>query len=641
MFTREQRFDLVDSRFSGERAKQLATKITQYGRSPGSSGYHAATDLAAEELRHMPLDSFEVSDYPIDDAWEVTEASLDVVSPEPIRLIDLETAGMCVASYSDSTLPGGEVLEVVDVGTGETPTHFDCKDVAGKVVFIHGTTRRPGWWEASSLALRAGARGIITDYMLYQTPGVRTPELVPEAAQLLRLQVRNAPIWAFSIPHRSSVVLKDCLSRGSVKVRAHAVCRNYKGTGKNVAATIKGTDLAHEELLFCAHTSGTKPGGNCAAGVGLVVELARTLASLIEEGALPRPRRSIKFLLVIEAVGPARYLAGQKHRMNDIIAAFTYCSSGNDQCKTKSALCLFRSPDSVPSYINDYLVELMKHSPKDAKWAEIGRTRDLPLVNFVDYYYTPWSDNNRFAAHGLPAPLFMSWPDRYFHSQLLTADVIDPQVIRRCALVAAVSAIELGSAGLAEASAIARTVAAGVIERLAGVASKYRGDSGIASRASRHIAYLLRTGEASISSVSRLSPGNTELEAAVTSAIGQIRSFAGLVSSQFMSGTDPVTPYHTIVPRRLTSGAAGRWSGLSYQELLSIGEEMSQKDPGSGFDSLRVVADEAWNFIDGKRSVADIADCVGFEFDLDVPPNAIHRILQGLERSGKLEFARA
>mgnify|MGYP002685813456 CR=1 FL=1 len=103
MHTRKDHFNLIDQRFSGERAKELATKITQYGRSPGSSGYLAATDLAASELKSMGFDSVEVVDFPINDAWEVNEASLDVISPEQVRLIDSQTAGMCVASWSDST----------------------------------------------------------------------------------------------------------------------------------------------------------------------------------------------------------------------------------------------------------------------------------------------------------------------------------------------------------------------------------------------------------------------------------------------------------------------------------------------------------------------------------------------------------
>ena len=644
MATRQELFKLLDQRFSGARAKELATKITRYGRSPGSSGYLAATNLAADEMRAAGFDFFETVDFPVRDAWEVTEASLDVVSPEQVRLIDLDTAGMCVCSWSDSTAPEGEVLDVVDVGTGETPAHFEGKDVKGKVVFIRGTLRRPGFWEAQKLAIQAGARGMITDYMLYQTPGVRTPELVPNAVQLLRLQVRNKPVWAFSIPHTSSLKLQELLANGPVKVKAHAACKTYAGTGRNVVATIKGTDLAHEELLFCAHTSGTKPGGNCAAGVGLVVELGRTLMSLIREGLVPRPRRSLRFLLVIEGAGTNKYLDDNRGRVKDIVATFTYCSAGNDQQKTKSALCLFRSPDSVGSYINDYLIELMQASPKDAQWVEKDGGLEMSLISFIDLFYTPWSDNTRFGAEKLPAPLFMSWPDRYFHSQLLSADVVDPNVIRRCALVGGVAALELGSAGAEGAARIASTVSARSMERIARTASDYAGAGRNGAKAASHIAYIVNRDVAAIRSVERLAQGEADLRCELETIQKGLEEVAGRAAGQepacCCDGSECCGEYDSIIPKRAIEGRAGRWEGLSYQDLLSIGRELEAADKNSGFGALRVIADEAWNFVDGKRSVADIAQAVGFEFDLDIPAHAIYRLFEGLERSGGLKFER-
>ncbi len=641
MTTRSQLFSLLDQRFSGARAKELATRITHYGRSPGSSGYLSATDLAADEMRAAGFDFLETVDFPVRDAWEVSEASLNAVSPEQVCLIDLDTAAMCVCSWSDSTVPEGEVLDLIDVGTGETPMHFEGKDVKGKAVFIRGTERRPGFWEAQRLAIQAGARGIVTDYMLYQTPGIRTPDLVPDAVQLLRLQVRNKPVWAFSIPRTSSIRLQELLAKGPVRVKARAICKTYAGTGRNVIATIKGTDLAHEELLFCAHTSGTKPGGNCAAGVGLVVELGRTLMSLIREGLVPRPRRSLRFLLVIEGAGTNRYLADNRRRVKDIVATFTYCSAGNDQQKSKSALCLFRSPDSVGSYINDYLIDLMQASPKDAQWIEKDGGLEMSLISFIDLFYTPWSDNTRFAAERMPAPLFMSWPDRYFHSQLLTADVVDPNVIRRCALVGGMAAFELGSAGAHDAVRIANTVAARSMERIASIASSHVREN--AGKAAGHIAYIVDRDVAAIKSVERLAEGDSVLLQELAATEAGLRDFAARAVRNNAVCCDEVAicgEYSRIIPRRAIENRAGRWAGLSYQDLLSIAGELEARDKNAGFQALRVIADETWNFIDGRRSVADIARAVGFEFDLDLPAHAIYRLLEGIERSGGLTFQR-
>lgn len=74
-----------------------------------------------------------------------------------------------------------------------------------------------------------------------------------------------------------------------------------------------------------------------------------------------------------------------------------------------------------------------------------------PLVNFLDMPYTLWSDNKFCPVVGVPSPLLMSWPDIYFHTQLLTADNLDPKVFRRCGLATALTTLELANAGPVEA----------------------------------------------------------------------------------------------------------------------------------------------------------------------------------------------
>ena len=82
----------------------------------------------------------------------------------------------------------------------------------------------------------------------------------------------------------------------------------------------------------------------------------------------------------------------------------------------------------------------------------------IPLVNFTDLPYTPWSDNHYYPAFGVPSPLLMSWPDLYFHTDYLTADNLDPMVFRRCGITTALAALELANAGPSEAQSIMREV---------------------------------------------------------------------------------------------------------------------------------------------------------------------------------------
>jgi len=645
-------FQVVDSYFDAERARKLGVQLTDYYRTPGSQGFFAATELVQDFLQESGPDDLQTFEYPVSNAWEPFEASLDVVSPDPVHLVDYASAPSCLAWWSDSTGPEGERLEVIDVGTGETSANYAGKDLDGKVAFIHGTPRRPAWWEAAFLAAEAGVRGIITDYMLYQIPGVRTPELVPDAVQLLRLRppayFHDRKVWAFSISPRKGKQLRAMLARGRVVVSAHVRCRTFHGTTRNVVATIRGAEYPEEHVLLCAHTSGIKPGANCAEGPALTAELFRAIKAAIDAGDLQRPARSIKLALGAEGPVSDHYLEENEDSLNNILVTLTYCSAGHNQQKTQSTLLLSRSPDSVAHFLNDYLAELAAAAPGEAAWAERVEGQELPLLSMTEHYYTPWSDNTRFAAAGLPAALFMSWPDIYFHSQFLTPDIIDPAVLRRAALVSGAAAVELASAGRQEAESIARIVASRSIERTRRLIDHYTGRLGsgqpVSTRARRHLEYQLERDVLALRSVSGLlrsaeagalvRPGMDELEELLRTTTTQALSF---FEDQLTNDPDFDETLAATVPVR-TTDSASRWQGLSYQDLLELGAELRPDNPEAGFALLRVVWDEIWNFIDGRRSVQGLADAVGFEFDVLLKPTTTYRILQGLEEHGHITF---
>jgi hypothetical protein len=637
---RAETFERVDREFSPENAREIAVEMTQHYRAPGTSGFHAAMETVIDHLEDADL---EVSvDRPtIEDAWEPNDASLSIVEPEPAPLIDYETAPACLA-WASSATDGPERFEVVDVGTGEDPADFEDEAVEGKVVFVHGTERRPAWWEAAKNAVDAGARGIVTDYMLYQTPGVREPELVEDAAQLLRLrppeEFVDEDVWAVSIPHEASKRLQARLAEGPVTVEADVDVDVFDSDLPYVEATIPGHEAPEETILFCGHASGIKPGANCAEGTGLVVELARALQSLVDEGTV-EPKRSITFVLGCEGPVSEHYLETHPDAAENVVTSLTYCSTGHKQDETQSTLLLSSSPDSVRHYTNDYLAELAEAAPKEADWIGKEGAQELPLVSLTQHYYTPWSDNARFAATGIPAPLFMSWPDRCFHSQLLTEDVIDARTLRRSALVSGVAAVELATAGDRTAESIARVVAGRSIDRIHRLGSRYATGT-VDDRARRHVEYVADRDEEALRTTAELASGDVAefldgladgIEAAATAEVDGL-DLPGDTEDDRDAGRVPVRTVDEGDP------LVERWTGLDYADLLQLADRLEEADSEAGWRSLRVISDEAWNFVDGERTVAEIADAVGFEFDLAVEPGPIETILEGHAEGGNLRF---
>lgn len=642
MIDRQSLFARIDKTFSAEAARDFAVELTDLYRTPGTTGYQRAIDRVIEELSVNGL-NVNVDAPVLEDAWEPHDASLRIVEPEPVELASFEEAPSSLVWGSTPT-DGPEEVELVDVGTGERPADFEDVDIKGKAAFIRGTDRRPGWWEAAKRAVENGAAGIVTDYMLYQTPDVRTPELVPNATQFLRLRppefFQDESVWAFSVSHERATNLAEQLNAGPVVVEATVDVTEDDSELPMVEATIPGTEIPEETILFCGHASGIKPGANCAEGTGLVVELARALARGIQEGHLPQPRRSITFIVGAEGAVSERYL--QKNDEPDgVHVAFSYCSTGHDQSKTKSCLMLSQVPDSTPSYVNDYLDELLDLSPKEVDW--IGKRGDqgLPLLSMKRHYYTPWSDTVQFAGAGIPAPLFMSWPDRCFHSHLLTPDVIDVDALRRTGRISGVAGIELACSNLSTASSIAGLVVGRSLDRLYRLQSRYAIGSSVDSRAYRHLKYVKKRDTAALKSVCELTT-DPEIEAI-------IERYAADIAAATAEATDALDIESSLdgdardarfeaVPVQTTDGLVARWAGLSYEDLLAIADDLAAADDTAGWRSMRVVADEAWNFIDGERSVAEIADAVGFEFDLVIEPEPIYALLRGHEQAGNLTF---
>ena len=650
---------MLEQGLSGERALESAAHLTQFYRSPGASGYHRATDFTADLLRANKLDKVWVERYPLDGetrfmnvtmplAWEPIGAELRVGSPTGRLLVSYEDAPSCLPWWTPSTPEGGMTLELVDVGTGERVEDYQKQDVRGKAVLIRGTTRPSGFGHAATLAMEQGVAGIVTDYLLYQTAPFRTRESLPEPVQLLRMpsnpqSSRGQALpsaWAMAVNYHAAERLASLARQGTVNIWADIQARTFEGEAQNLFADISGTDKAGQIIQFVAHsTAGTKPGANCASGPALMAEMGRVISALISSGRIPRPKRTIRFLINVEGHGTKHYVHNHRGEIERTIAAIALDSVGHDQRKCKSALLYYHSPDSVPSFINDYYVGLMESTPKETQWVFSEGDR-IPFVNFTDLPYTPWSDNHYYPAFGVPSPLLMSWPDLYFHTDYLTSDNLDPMVFRRCGITTALAALELAYAGPAEAHSIMREVGNRSQFRLGRIALEAKASTNEARTRKRLVILAQRDQQAVESALVLASPEEREQHPELESTKDQVQlEIADRLQQTvgWLQDDNPVPvefPPGNVVPRRLIERDAPGLSGTGYWDQVQMAEEVHARDPKMRYDSLRIIGDEIWNFADGVRSVNDIADAVGAEFDFDLEPRHVLKLFQGLASQG-------
>ena len=648
---RRELVQMLEQELSGEGALESATHITQFYRSPGASGYHRATDFVADLLRDSELDEVWVERYPLDGetkfrnvtmplAWEPISAELRVGSPTGKLLVSYEDAPSCLPWWAPSTPEGGTTLELVDVGTGERIEDYKRQDVRGKAVLIRGTTRPTGFAHAANLAMEHGAAGIITDYLLYQTAPFRTRESLPDPVQLLRMPSNRPSAWAIVVNYHAAEQLASLTRQGTVSVWADIQAKTFEGEAQNLLADIAGTDEDGQIIQFVAHsTAGTKPGANCASGPALMAEMGRVISSLISSGRIPRPKRTIRFLINVEGHGTKNYIQNHREEVERTITAIALDSVGHDQEKCKSALLFYHSPDSVPTFINDYFVSLMESTPKETRWVFSEGDR-IPFVNFTDLLYTPWSDNHYYPAFGVPSPLLMSWPDLYFHTDHLTADNLDPMVFRRCGITTALAALELAYAGPSEVQSIMRDVGNRSQFRLGRIALEAMGSADESRTRKRLTALAQRDQQAVESALVLATPEernqHPELESTKDEIQEEIAKRLQQTSGWLQDATsvpDEFVPGN-VVPSRLIERDAPGLAGTGYWELFQMAEEMHARDPKMRYDSLRIIGDEIWNFTDGRRSVNDITDAVAAEFDFDLEPRHILKLFQGLAAEG-------
>ena len=473
---------LVKNELSGNKAWQHANYATQFMRTPGSSGIHEISGYSKKKLDAYGLDKVYTIKYPSKEdgtedlkfmGWDVDDAILDIVEPIGKRITSYSEAPTCIQHWSIPTPPEGVVAELVDIGGGVYDVDYEGKDVKGKIVLASGDGHAEGNSQAYLLAVeKYGAIGLVTDNLIYQQPPFRVRENHPDAIALLRVPSRKKLGWAFVISHTQGEHLRSLLKKGPVKLKAFIDATNFEGEGEELVGVIEGSEKPEQQIWFVAHNSGTKPGGNCAGGVGLWIENARTIMSLIKQGKVPRPKRTIKFLLGAEGGGLNAFLKSRPEETKNVIAAFVYCSVGNDQGKCDSSLILYKSAESISSFINDLCIDTIEKVSKDGLPPFKDETRDIKLIRFNVLPYTPWSVNSRLMRLMIPSPLFMSWPSKHFHTQFLTADKLDPAVLKRCGDVTTSVALLLANADVNAARYIAKIVESKAKSRIMNVSTK-------------------------------------------------------------------------------------------------------------------------------------------------------------------------
>ncbi len=419
---------IVKDELSGEIAKSYVAQITRFHRVQASSMFHEAAEYVKETLHSMGVRDAHIEQFASDGetkywtrvspvGWEVKSAELRLIKPENRLIARYEDVPTCLHTYSDATPPEGVRAQLVDVGEGTKPEDYEEKNVQGKFVLATGGARR-----VHELAVyRYGAAGVITDALTHEMKNVRESVDVPDAHAYQAIWPTKDDVdkvaFGFSLSKRQGNHLRALLNGDKpVVLEAKVEAKLFPGYLDVVTAKIEGSSKPEEEVFLVAHLCHPKPSANDnASGSGLLLEIARTIQTLIASGKIERPRRTIRFLWVPETLGTTAYLYHHEELATKLVAGINLDMVGQNQELCKSTLNLDKTPDSNPSYLNDYVLSLIERSVEI--FDPTTAFGSASTFRYRASAFSGGSDHAEFneSTFSVPCVMLLQWPDLYYH----------------------------------------------------------------------------------------------------------------------------------------------------------------------------------------------------------------------------------
>jgi hypothetical protein len=423
-----------------------------------------------------------------------------------------------------------------------------------------------------------------------------------------------------------------------LRVRAHVVSRLYDGQVEVVSALIPGeTD---EEVVVVAHLCHPQPSANDnASGSAAVLELARTLQHLIGDAKLPRPKRGLRLLWVPEMTGTFAYLATHQDEIPRMVAGINLDMVGESQEACGGVFIIEGTPAAMPSFATD-LLERMREEWTDGA-QNLAGSASYPLFRHAVTPFSGGSDHYIFSdpTVGVPTPMLIQWPDKFWHTSGDTLDKVDPRMLGVLGALATTYAYFVANAGRREVDWLGSEMLARFRGRSARSVQGALTDA-LATKNGEELvqatARLVKRGEftaerqrEAFRSLLRLAPKERGLVTDLRSEVDRImnhdveRARAALLRHAKELGLSEVPPpahkepdewdrqAATLVPGRLFPGPV---SPGAHMHKLNAAEKEEvrgwQKEHRAIYYGIATVANY---WVDGKCTVAEIADLVELE----------------------------
>lgn len=263
-------------------------------------------------------------------AVDIQDATLDLIQPMRRRVVDFRKNPWQVVQGSAATSLDGVESRLIVIDDWDELRRVSEDALRGCWIL----TRLNPWHRAPEFA-RTGADGILTGYPVGRGCGRTEFERIRERATPwtklgwsgLPMEQAGTSLVALAISGEEQMRLRAVIRRhGNVRIRARVDIRRYVGTHDLAMGVVPGWGDPGDEIWILAHSA--EPGAaDNASGLAIHISAASALERAIRDGVLPRPRRSIRFLVGYECYSFFYYLE-QVRRLQPALAGLNTDSLG-------------------------------------------------------------------------------------------------------------------------------------------------------------------------------------------------------------------------------------------------------------------------------------------------------------------------
>lgn len=468
----DKNYDLIVGESSGEQAIRSIYDLAPYEKSQRNFDSLFEAVYIRDKAEEYGLEGVVINRYPKEKpTWSGVKGTLWEVAPYTRKLADFNDLPAVLAQGSDDADVTAELVWVGDA----TDKELDGIDLQGKIALgsanvnvLHKNT------------MKRGAVGVIS---FYSPRPLVDPLQIPNAS--IRVSEGEPLGFGFLLTPRDGYVLRDRLKKGE-KVTVHAVveAKQVDFEYQSPSCYISGTDPDAGEILFSAHLfeGYSKLGANDnISGSAVLLEVARTLNTLIKEGKIERPRRTLRFVWGDEFSGIIPWANANKDITGKALFDINLDMVGLALAEERSYYCLHRTTMANSHYVNDIAENILRYvgSTTNRQSILLG-TSPKPVVaptgSDDPFYYSlvahyGASDHEVFNDWGVqvPAILMVTWPDNHYHTSADRVEYLDPTQLKRAVVVTAAIAYIAATADEEGALQIGGEVSGNALRRIASI----------------------------------------------------------------------------------------------------------------------------------------------------------------------------